>query len=185
MRVDNILAGPTPENGKPETTSTAQMDRQASDPMAIYKRKLTTITHREIIRKAEALMVKPPAIATPKPAARTLGSIVELGKPPAVAVVVPSQSPAKEIISVPNSPISVHDSADDESELSDVGDEGAEEDVKEEDLQAKAPMFPNLFGVNRNGSGGDSTAEPNLVPSTADGAEREPKTREASAETEA
>ncbi|KAL9130309.1 MAG: hypothetical protein Q9217_001484 [Psora testacea] len=189
MRVDNILAGPVPHISNLELSSAVRADQQAVDPMAIYKRRPTTITHREIIRKAEALMVKPPPIATPKPAVRTLTSMGEPGKSPSIAVVIPSQSSPKDVISVPGSPGSVHDSADDESELSDVEDERAEEESKEDEsrkAQAKAPLFPNLFSAKNNElRGGDGLREPNGVPLEAGDGEGEPATRDASAKAEA
>ena len=174
MRVDKILAGPASDPPSVEHGLTTQSDLQVADPMTMYKRKPTTITHREIIRKAEALMVKPPPIATPKPAVRTLGHRGEPGKSPAIAVVIPSQSPTKEVISIPDTPGSVHDSADDESELSDVEDDGAVEEMKVEETgapHAKSPMFPNLFGVKSEEPGGDEPSQPGIVPAESLGGE--------------
>ena len=154
MRVDNILTSNTPDAVIPENAAVELRGgdvASVSDPMAMYRRKATSITHREIIRRAEALMIKPPPIATPKPAAKTLPSMTEPGKSPVVAVVIPAQDATREVISVPDSPGSVHDSADDESELSDVEDEGEDDangpEVEEGKIGAPAPLFPNLFGI--------------------------------------
>ena len=192
MRLDNILAGPMPESVAYDALSIAMPDQQAADPMAIYKRKPTTITHREVIRKAEGLMVKPPPIATPKPATRALASTSEPGKSPGIAIVIPVHIPSKEVTSVPDTPGSVHDSADDESELSDVEDDGFDEDNKveaSEDPRAKASLFPNLFGVKANDLGGDGAADGPDVGQDSNGDEEESRTggtpREATHEAEA
>ncbi|KAL9102365.1 MAG: hypothetical protein Q9163_002487 [Psora crenata] len=166
MRVDNILADPNLSSNDRETALIAYPDQQAADPMAMYKRRPTTITHREIIRKAEALMVRPPPIATPKAVARTITSIGEPGKSPGIAVVIPSQASAKDVISVPASPGSVHDSADDESELSDLEDDVADEETKEETGKplSKAPIFPNLLGVMSNDTALDAQGGAHVEP---------------------
>lgn len=125
-------------------TSIAIAEPPPPDPMAQYKRKPASVTRRELIRRAEALMTKPAPIATPKQTHRTLAPPTEPGRSPGIAVVVP-QPPQRELASVPGS---VHDSADDESELSEV--EEMEAEPREEPTRrpdAKAPLFPNLFGV--------------------------------------
>ena len=154
MRVDNIFTSNVPDIASSENAvMDARRGDQASvsDPMAIYRRKPTNITHREVIRRAEALTVKPPPIATPKPAAKTLPSMTDPGTSPVIAVVIPTQDNAREVISVPDTPGSVHDSADDESELSDAEDEGEDDangqEAEEERKSATAPLFPNLFGI--------------------------------------
>ncbi|KAG8525765.1 uncharacterized protein KY384_000525 [Bacidia gigantensis] len=159
MRMDNILSNETPEgssanapidlNGNATPTTTTQ---EPAPP----KRRVNIITHREVLRKAEALMTKPPPIATPKPAAKTLPAMAEAnGKSPSIAVLVPPPDADKEIISVPDSPQSVHDSADDESELSEVDEDddtisGGDEQPEE---NKQRPMFPNLANDENEGFG--------------------------------
>lgn len=167
MRLNNILDD-TAGSASPLESFSTSVGMGADvvpneDPMAQYRRKLTTITHREIIRRAESLMIKPPPIATPRPAARTLPSN-EVGRSPVVAVVVPTQGAAREVISVPDSPRSLHDSADDESELTDVGDDGDDEENDQEDDEAtkgtpSTSMFPNLSKMQANRFGADGTSD--------------------------
>lgn len=169
MRVDNILAAEPSGTDAPVTTDE---NGPKVDPMAQYKRKAASVTRREIIRKSEALMTKPPPIATPKPASRVIAPALESGKASNVTVVI-REGPAREETSVPGSVDgSLHDSADDESELSEVEDvvdgEPAEEEIKEK-ADKRAPLIPNFFGVHshtesdeavgRGSDQGDDTVE--------------------------
>ena len=162
MRLDNILASAVPAEA-----AASKGGDIAQDPMAMYKRKPTMITHREIIRRAEALMIKPAPIATPKPASRTLPFMGESSRSPAIAVVIPQadvtlQDAPREVISVPDSPLSVHDSADDESELSDMEGSAAEEDVAqdvEEEKRGRGSQFPNLFGIQSRGTAREGSSD--------------------------
>ena len=166
MRVDNILTSTTSNEGVSEAGANELSGADGTlvqDSMAMYRRKPTSITHREIIRRAEALMVKPPPIVTPKAAVKTLPSLSEAGKSPVVAVIIPTQYTAKEAISVPDSPASIHDSADDESELSDIEDEGDDDDncqdMGDRKKSMSAPIFPNLLSVKDGEVVGDSASE--------------------------
>lgn len=163
MRLDNILASSVPAEA-----ATSKGGDAAQDPMAMYKRKPTMITHREIIRRAEALMIKPAPIATPKPVSRSLPFVGESSRSPAIAVVIPQadvalQHAPREVISVPDSPLSVHDSADDESELTDMEgsvaeDDGAQE-VEEDEKGVRGRQFPNLFGIQSRGSAREESSD--------------------------
>lgn len=144
MSVDNILTNITP-------ASPSIYGPLAEPPGAEQHgrgiRRQFSVTRRMIVVRAEALSVKPPAIATPKPAQRTLAPAPVLGQSPALAVVIPPMgATAGEAVSVPGS---VHDSADDESELSDVEDIVEDPDLPQEHLKKapQKPFFPNLLGT--------------------------------------
>ena len=160
MSVDNILTNTTPVPSTAEPSS-------VQDPHAPIKRRIASVTRRQIILKAEALIVKPPPIATPKPAPRALAPMPDPGLSPALAVMIPrSGTTPAEPVSVPGS---VHDSADDESELSEV------EDVEDPDLDAKKPppkpnFFPNLLGAKADEDGESNLdGEADNVSAKADG----------------
>lgn len=145
MSVDNILTNLTPA---PANVYSPLTEPPGNEQSGRGIRRQFSVTRRMIILRAEALIVKPPAIATPKPAPRTLAPAPISSGSPAVAVVIPSAGATiGESISVPGS---VHDSADDESELSDVEDLVEEQDLPPQD-QKKAPppkaFFPNLLDV--------------------------------------
>lgn len=98
MRVDTILS-------KPEQES----DRQEMDSAEVStKRKPSGLTHREVIRRAEALIIRPPPISTPRLLA--LASIESLPDPDDQLLATQSRA---------LTPQSVHDSADDENESAD------------------------------------------------------------------
>lgn len=181
MRVDNILVNPAPNGNDILQSDISFESNTANQDQTTSKRRFNIITHREVIRRAEALMTKPPPIATPKPASKTLPSLpVEQGKSPGIAVIIPPAGTIKDDLDSPaGSAKSLHDSADDESELSDIEEHGAEyetpqeegeeEEEEEEELvedvgddnqytKAKAPLFPNLFGVNVRDGVGESDA---------------------------
>ena len=199
MRVDNILVNPVPaSNGILQPDVSFDSNASAQD-QTTSRRRFNIITHREVIRRAEALMTKPPPIATPKPANKTLPFVpTEQGKSPGIAVVIRQPStPTKDEFNTPaGSPRSLHDSADDESELSDVEDEGAgyetaqeeEEENAEDgtgddvegdgDGKPKPPLFPNLFGghVRGGGIGGEVEVGSEGVAKTATDTETEKAT---------
>ena len=159
MRVDNILFNPiTADHSKKEPSPLPDQEPT--------KRRFNVITHREVIRRAEALMTKPPPIATPKTAHQTLPlNTLDQTRSPGIAVVIPTRENSRDNASAPatpNSVRSIHDSADDESELSDLDEDDAagyetaqEEEMKDamdEDQPKLQPrrssMFPNTMGFS-------------------------------------
>ena len=120
MRLDHVLTGP--EASATNTPPSDQLEK--SGDMPATKTRVRSITRREIQKRAEALAVKPTnaSIATnivkstePKPASEPEAApSIGLSPPP-----VPQERTKEDASSVPGS---VHDSADDESELSEVDD---------------------------------------------------------------
>lgn len=151
MRLDNILAAPT---NAAETPPPDQAGEQGPE----RRTKANRVTPREIIRKAEAIAARPaPTIPTKalKPLAPAPASEQDRPAPssPAIAVVIhedPIKDPGSSV------PGSVHDSADDESELSEVDDEVAE-DKPGNARERRPPLFPNLVKVGTNESVGGDT----------------------------
>lgn len=148
MSVDSILTNPTPAAF---ITNSFSADIPGGEQHSRVVRRQFSVTRRMIIVRAEALIVKPPTIATPRPAPRALAPAPVSGQSPAIAVVITRGGTAiGEAVSVPGSvPGSVHDSADDESELSD-----AEDFIEDPDLpptngkkMPAKPFFPNLLGA--------------------------------------
>ena len=145
MRVDNILSNPTPSmvETPPPELMIGQGGEQPKKSGARY------VTGREIVRKAEAIAAKP-APTVPVKVLKTLAPAPasELdGRPPSdiprFAVVINNDGTNEVVSSVPGS---VHDSADDESELSEVDDEVANiEPEAKEDAPERSLLFPNLL----------------------------------------
>ena len=142
MRVDNILSNPMPstvETPPPELAG-APGGEQPKKTLARY------ITARELVRKAEAIAAKPaPTVPTkvfknlaPAPTSEVGNGLP--GSAPKLAVVIHADGSHDAGSSVPGS---VHDSADDESELSEVDDEvaDAEPEVEEVVREEREPMF--------------------------------------------
>ena len=148
MRLDNILAVPT-------TAADTPPPDQPGDQGAERRTKANRVTPREIIRKAEAIATKPaPTVPVRafKPLAPAPASEQDRPAPssPAIAVLIhedPVKDPGSSV------PGSVHDSADDESELSDVDDEIAEEKPADA-AESRPPLFPDLEKVGTNESAG-------------------------------
>ena len=97
------------------------------------KSRAKVVTKREIQRKAEALVARPVP-----PKGQTLAP-----RPPTLPTLAISEIPAESMEVGDSAPGSLHDSADDESDLSDI------EEVPER--HAIKPMFPNLAARNVNG----------------------------------
>ena len=144
MRVDHLLMNT--DLSVADAPSPVPSTTPAADQPTTIRTRPKVIGRREIQRKAEALIMKPVA---PAPSARA-------ARPPTSTPIVVKQTETLPISadategmkdettakegggsSVPGS---VHDSADDESELSEP------EDVDEEVLAALPPMFPGLLG---------------------------------------
>lgn len=151
MRLDNILAAPT------NAAETPPPD-QAGELGAERRTKANRVTPREIIRKAEAIAARPaptvPAKAlkslAPAPASEQDKAAINS---PVIAVVIHEDTAREPGSSVPGS---VHDSADDESELSEVDDEVAE-DKPANAVESRPPLFPNLVKVGTNESASGDT----------------------------
>ena len=154
MSVDTILMNPAPT---PFINMGASMESTVGgEQQGRAARRQFSVTRRMVIGKAENLIVKPPAIATPRAAPRALAPAPHPNQSAAIAVVIPQEGKSVgEVISVPGS---VHDSADDESELSDV--EDLVEDPLEPPAAKKSPpksLFPNLLGVNADEDDAESS----------------------------
>ena len=157
MSVDNILTNLT---SAPSTIYGPLAEPAGAEQQGRGIRRQFSVTRRMIIVKAEALIVKAPAIATPKPVPRALAPAPVPGQSPALAVLIPGPraTSTAEAISVPGS---VHDSADDESELSDVEDLVEEPGLPKQQHPTKTPQkpfFPNLLGVKAD-EDAESTVE--------------------------
>ena len=155
MRVDNILSNPMPSmvETPPPEGFVGPGGEQPKRSGARY------VTAREIVRKAEAIAAKPaPTVPAKIFKALAPAPTSEMGiRPPSdasrLAVVVNNEGANDAGSSVPGS---VHDSADDESELSEVDDEVAdaepepepeeEEDEETRAQQTRTPLFPRLIG---------------------------------------
>ncbi len=152
MSVDTILMNPIPTQFIPMGPPT---DSAGGEQQGRGVRRQFSVTRRMVIAKAEGLIVKPPAIATPRAAPRTLAPAPLGGQSAAIAVVIPQEG-VGEAVSVPGS---VHDSADDESELSDV------EDLVEDPSAPQVgnrkpplkPIFPNLLGIKADDEDAESS----------------------------
>ena len=153
MSVDNMLMNPVPA-----TVETPPPPDAGED--ATKKSGAKYITAREIVRKAEAIANKPaptvPAKVLKPLAPAPVGE--QDAKPPEnaprLAVVIGADNLNDAGSSAPGS---VHDSADDESELSDVEEEVAVQEsrpIKEETPAQRPvfrkPLFPGLLGTADN-----------------------------------
>ena len=150
MRVNHLLMstdGPTGDAPSPEPTSLS------GDPTVVRPPRFKGVGRREIQRKAEAIISKPPpapiAAKPPKTFAEPLPQqLQEQGyQVNATATFMVKEEAARDA-GASSVPGSVHDSADDESELSDL------EDIPEETAGAK-PIFANLVS---SAKGGDTPA---------------------------
>lgn len=148
MRLDNILAAP---NNAAETPPPDQPGEQGAE----RKTKANRVTPREIIRKAEAIATRP-APTIPAKALKTLAPAPAAeqervaANSPLIAVVIhedPGRDPGSSV------PGSVHDSADDESELSEADDDMVE-DKSANAVESRPPLFHNLVKVGTNESAG-------------------------------
>ena len=144
MSVDNILTNQAPTVETPPVDfSAAQAEQQKS--------RARWLTQRELVRRAEAIAAKPaptvpakvlkalaPSPMSSKEQSKQLG---QSGSTPALAVVIDLEK--DNASSVPGS---VHDSADDESELSEVDEEVADSKLMEASAERPA-LFPGLLAA--------------------------------------
>ena len=167
MRVDNILSNPMPSTVEtPPPEGFGPGGEQPKRSGARY------VTAREIVRKAEAIAAKP-APTVPAKIFKPLAPApsLEMGaRPPddapRLAVVVDNEAANEAGSSAPGS---VHDSADDESELSEVDDELADAEPEDGDAADpdnipfnSRPLRPEdcgLVDVDENGSEAQEEAQ--------------------------
>lgn len=155
MNIDGAAEAPVP--ALPQATSAS-----AAQPEAPVRRKIG-VGRREIRTCAEACFQKAPVVATPKSATSY----------PRVQVVIDNSRLGDASVET-SAPGSIHDSADDESELSELEEEGADDEdedgeggasVKEE--EPRKPIFPGLAAAEIE-SEGFETAEEEHGTETAD-----------------
>lgn len=139
MRVDHLLM----DTNNPIDTPTPPAT-MTPDPAAV-KHRTKGVGRKELQRKAEAVVTKPSAASELSRVANTAESNIAQQPPQGVSIIKDEQG--KEDAQGSSVPGSVHDSADDESELS---------EIEEEPVPVVEPMFPNL--VN---SGGVTGSAPN------------------------
>lgn len=131
MRVDHVLM-----DAEASATATPPPDPNAKPGEApVARPRFKSATKREVQKRSEALVAKPAATLAAAKLAKPAGQAMEQGRTPGVAVVIGREEGGKEAAS--SVPGSVHDSADDESELSEL-----EEFV--DAPEKPAAMFPNL-----------------------------------------
>lgn len=143
MSLENILTSPTPAVTETPPPDAGEQPKKSG---ARY------VTQREVVRKAEAIVVKPaPTIPakTLKPLAPAPAGEQDArpsSNTPKVAVVINIDGTHDAGSSAPGS---VHDSADDESELSEVDDEVAEggAGLVGNGVPVRRPLFPGLLGA--------------------------------------
>ena len=142
MRVDNILTNPTSGAvGTPPPDALAAQGEQ-------HRSKAKWVTNREIIRKAEAIAAqRAPSVPAKVFKALAPAPASEQGRPsssnPNLTVVMNADADKEAGSSVPGS---LHDSADDESELSEVDE--AIVDIKPEVKAETIPsVYPNLIST--------------------------------------
>lgn len=146
MRVNHLLMsteGPPGDAPSPELTSLS------GDPTVVKPPRFKGVGRREIQRKAEAIISKPPpapiAAKPPKAPVETLPQqLQEQGYQVNPAATLMVKEEAARDAGASSVPGSVHDSADDESELSDL------EEIAEDTTGAK-PIFPNLVSSTKDG----------------------------------
>lgn len=131
MRVNHVLMDP-----EASATATPPPDPNArAGEITSARPRFRGVTKRELQRRAEGLIVKPAAALAAAKVAKPMGPVSEQSGVTAVAVLIGKEAPARDGASSVAG--SVHDSADDESELSEL-----EEFV---DAPEKPPaLFPNL-----------------------------------------
>jgi len=131
MRVDHVLM-----DAEASATATPPPDPNTKPGEApVTRPRFRGVTKREVQKRAEALVARPAAALAAAKLAKPTGQAMEQGRTSGVAVVISRDEGGKEAAS--SVPGSVHDSADDESELSEL-----EEFV--DAPEKPAAIFPNL-----------------------------------------
>ena len=137
MRVDHLLMNTDDSVATPPPPGTMIPDTAA------VKHRTKGVGRKELLRKADAVVTKPSA--APENSRIRSTAEVHILQQPAQAVSMIKVEHEKEDAQGSSVPGSVHDSADDESELS---------EIEEEPVSVVKPMFPNL--VNSGGVTGSS-----------------------------
>ena len=158
MRVDHLLMSSNVQHANALLLETPSLG--PDEP--IVRTRPKNVGRREIGRRAEVLIAKPPP---PLPTSRIKSSGAEsasltLEEKTTSVTVDDHENLGKEVAS--SVPGSVHDSADDESELSDIVEE-EEEEVEEQETGTVLPdrnaMFPGLMSRSLEDQEGDTTEE--------------------------
>ncbi|MCJ1384354.1 Histone transcription regulator 3 [Xylographa soralifera] len=158
MRVDHLLMSSNVQYADALVLGTSSLG--PNEP--IIKARPKTVGRREIGRRAEVLVAKPPP---PPPISRIKSSgagstpLTLQEKTTSVAierVIDDRENLGKEVAS--SVPGSVHDSADDESELSDIIEEAEEQETGTAIFDRNA-MFPGLMSRSLEDQEGDTTEE--------------------------
>jgi hypothetical protein len=158
MSNDNAAGAATPPTSAPVSEAPAPRTRTKG------------VTRREVQRKADTIVSK--ALAA-RPPVKPTRSAEEVPRPvPIVEIPVPSNPAKEELKEEPSAfqssaPGSVHDSADDESELSEIDEDKLAESSPKRTPVAAAPMFPNL--MRKKGSSPNPTSELSTATSINDG----------------
>ncbi|MCJ1402554.1 Histone transcription regulator 3 [Xylographa trunciseda] len=160
MRVDHLLLSSEVQH---VDTSVLKIRSPGPDEPVI-KARPKSVGRREIGRRAEALIAKPPPLLPPsKTKSSGPGPTSQPLEENTMAIVVEGvvethENESKEVAS--SVPGSVHDSADDESELSDIVEEeeleGEEREIVESESNA---IFPGLMNRSLEDQEGDITEE--------------------------
>ena len=160
MRVDHVLAGPEASASASATATPPPppLDLAVkSGEATVIKPRFKGVTRREVQKRAEALVAKPAAAAAAALATAKASPKGTTEQPVNVATLaIKDDAGGKEVVS--SVPGSVHDSADDESELSEL------EEFVDAPEKPAAVMFPNLpdkGGDEENDDDGDDDDDDN------------------------
>jgi hypothetical protein len=156
MRVDHILLAPPPPQA--ETDAAVTGSEAADQPTS---RRTKTIGRLEVRRRAEALVAgfpSAPLIAKPKLLTSTETSSSATKRQTQRVLAMRGEPTSRD--TGDSAANSVHDSADDESELSEIAEEEVdeleeilEEEVEEVEEVKPKPLFPNLLRVKEETQG--------------------------------
>ena len=144
---------PTPSLPPAPTAPAAQ----PQPDQAPVRRKIG-VGRREIRMCAEACFQK----AAPAPGSFSAAAVKVAGPLPQVSVLINNSRMAGDVSVETSAPGSIHDSADDESELSELEEEGEEDDDEGQEAPRPMPMFPGLverLEESRQTSEGFETAD--------------------------
>ena len=156
MRIDRMLMASDAGSAEQAARSNTPSDQAPTTT------RLKTIGRTEVRRRAEALVARPnagpPARGRPPGSKAAAASRLSNGKD---AEEAPDEKPVAE-----SAPPSLHDSADDESELTDIDDDDEEPKAEE----GAKPLFPGLKA--REGSGSNAEVSQEVQSDDGEGVER-------------
>ena len=165
MRVDHLMNMENPAVSTPSPEPTSK-----GEDAAPVRQRIRGVGRREIQKRAEVLINKPASVQTTTKAPKTPPPVNGPATPRStVQVIIKQNDGSKDASSVRGS---IHDSADDESELSDVG---------EFETAPTRPMFPNLADVKEGGDD-DEGEEIDQDSEKAEGEEAEAEAEESGTE---